>query len=986
MFGEKCDMSISESGSKLYKESKRIINDAKENGQLVLFVGAGASADSGMPLWSKAIEKIAEKMPLTDKQNDPLKIPQYYFNTRGKKEYTQLMRDIFRYGDNLIPTELHKKILQFETATIITTNYDHLIERAAEANGEFMRVISKDIDMPYRKARRELIKMHGDFENDNFVLKEDDYLNYSHNFKLIETYIKSIIGSKVVLFMGYSLNDPDVKHIISWVKDILKDDFQRAYLILTRVSANNIEREYFKNLGINLIYGTELVKEKESTHSEQLIDVLEYLLMKEQGNNLDMLYTELKPMEDLNYVYGKYIANAFRKQEINCSDDESILLVNGGEEVPHNALGEAIWKVLQNEECDKAFEREKINSIIRICEKSRFSEVIRINGKKRNREKLNNKRCRIEELIFKYDFDGLRNLLKENNENLSPEKPEIYMQQAFIYAFFYDYSRAYNALKLAAQAFYARKSYVWYFIAEFNRKYVGRIAVSSFGKYEMSSTKRKIVGDEIKALDLERIFQSIPNSGDDSYLFLQELKNFTVSSTLFYNIYADSLKTNEEATTKYTLFIGTAAYEKLRNKVRDFDRYETCNYIILDRFTENKSIFDLYIRTILSAINFSDMESEDDEDVCGNIKPESLTDFDLYIILRYMQQKEMKTLFKEFDIKKLPVSDEGAAYLQAICKSICNEDKYEKPSIYETDRFWVYLALLSHVEVTDDMVYCVFERLNRIKDMFEIRTYKNLINNFIVYICDETSVNNKSIYKLAKQLSEKLVQYIVADKSNVKFLANLLNNLIYFISRGDSQFDNRELIQSLIDEKQKLLLFNMYPFLDETSQKIIQDSFSIWIPEEGNAEEYVEYCRAVLSDIKLQNKEIESKILLWISTMEQEDRKDKFGGTFPCQYGYMDVLREMVNLFLEDKVCDVDLLKTITEKTSDEMSKWLLDMNTFDYEKFECSWLLQCSSKLLESIAENKIVCENIRSVYKKQYDTLADRQDITDKIVKYFM
>ena len=497
--------------------------------------------------------------------------------------------------------------------------------------------------------------------------------------------------------------------------------------------------------------------------------------------------------------------------------------------MPHNALGEAIWKVLQNEECDKAFEREKINSIIRICEKSRFSEVIRINGKKRNREKLNNKRCRIEELIFKYDFDGLRNLLKENNENLSPEKPEIYMQQAFIYAFFYDYSRAYNALKLAAQAFYARKSYVWYFIAEFNRKYVGRIAVSSFGKHEMSSTKRKIVEDEIKDLDLERIFQSIPNSGDDSYLFLQELKNLTVSSTLFYNIYADSLKTNEEATTKYTFFIGTAAYEKLRNKVRDFDRYETCNYIILDRFTENKSIFDLYIRTILSAINFSDMESEDDEDVCGNIKPESLTDFDLYIILRYMQQKETKTLFKEFDIKKLPVSDEGAEYLQAICKSICNEDKYEKPSIYETDRFWVYLALLSHVEVTDDMVYCVFERLNRIKDMFEIRTYKNLINNFIVYICDETSVNNKSIYKLVKQLSEKLVQYIVADKSNVKFLANLLNNLIYFISRGDSQFDNRELIQSLIDEKQKLLLFNMYPFLDETSQKIIQDSFSIWI-------------------------------------------------------------------------------------------------------------------------------------------------------------
>ena len=121
-------------------------------------------------------------------------------------------------------------------------------------------------------------------------------------------------------------------------------------------------------------------------------------------------------------------------------------------------------------------------------------------------------------------------------------------------------------------------------------------------------------------------------------------------------------------------------------------------------------------------------------------------------------------------------------------------------------------------------------------------------------------------------------------------------------------------------------------------------------------------------------------------SMEKEDNKDKSGVNIRSQYGYMDVLHEMITLFLENKVCDVDLLKTITERTSDEMSKWLLDMNTFDYEKFECSWLLQCSSKLLESIAENKIVCENIRSVYKKRYDTLADRQDITDKIVKYFM
>lgn len=101
-------MSLLQEGKIAYKETKRIIYDAMENEQLVLFVGAGVSVDSGMPLWRDAISKIAEKMQLTIDQNDYLKVPQYYYNSRGKKEYTQLMRDIFKYEDCLLPTDLHK--------------------------------------------------------------------------------------------------------------------------------------------------------------------------------------------------------------------------------------------------------------------------------------------------------------------------------------------------------------------------------------------------------------------------------------------------------------------------------------------------------------------------------------------------------------------------------------------------------------------------------------------------------------------------------------------------------------------------------------------------------------------------------------------------------------------------------------------------------------------------------------------------------------
>ena len=186
---------------KSYEETFRILKEAKNEKRLVLFVGAGASFDSGMPLWSDAIDTISKALGLPKGTDDVLKIPQYYFNSRAKKEYNELMRKIFKYGEELNTTDLHKAIIGLGTHTIITTNYDHLIEKAAKENGEVMQVISQDIDLPYLRSGRQLIKIHGDFEHDNFVLKEDDYLQYSSNFKLIETYIKSIIGSSTVYWL-----------------------------------------------------------------------------------------------------------------------------------------------------------------------------------------------------------------------------------------------------------------------------------------------------------------------------------------------------------------------------------------------------------------------------------------------------------------------------------------------------------------------------------------------------------------------------------------------------------------------------------------------------------------------------------------------------------------------------------------------------------------------------------------------------------------
>lgn len=215
--------------------------------------------------------------------------------------------------------------------------------------------------------------MHGDFEHDNFVLKEDDYLQYSFNFQLIETYIKTLIGVKTVLFIGYSLSDPDIKQIISWVKQTVGQDFQRAYIILTNTERNEVERQYFKNLGINIIYSSELIEDwKGQTHTTQLIAVLEYLLDREEDTKLNELLKQLKPLNEFNYVYGGYIRTVLRKNNIWSGESDSLNLTTWTHDEQTEELIKQINKFMETGDYTDEEQKNKLQLLKGILEKSVF--------------------------------------------------------------------------------------------------------------------------------------------------------------------------------------------------------------------------------------------------------------------------------------------------------------------------------------------------------------------------------------------------------------------------------------------------------------------------------------------------------------------------------------------------------------------------------------------------------------------------------------
>lgn len=365
-----------------------------------------------------------------------------------------------------------------------------------------------------------------------------------------------MIGSKAVLFVGYLLNDPDVKQILTWVKEVLQDDFQRAYLVLSKTSKNEVERDYFKNLGVNIIYTSELVDDWESkSHTDQLVEFFDYLLEDDKGKILDQIYDELKPLHDLNYVYGKYVRNALRDINISCENYEIDLSKH--DEYSENDEREKfkllLWTYLESGIIPEGYavdgaDLNKLEVIRKVLRKSCFISARRkIDRRYFGTELHNDITNRFDELIFMFDYQKLNDLKNNIAIRLSAEFPELFMQQAYICALLNDYFTPYNCLKNAAKLFYKNKNYTWYFLAELNRKFVGKVCTNHFVESSRTDEERNQLEIELKAIDIERILDTIPDLGHNHNEFLRELSDFKILYTLFYDVFSDSIKVNEQA-------------------------------------------------------------------------------------------------------------------------------------------------------------------------------------------------------------------------------------------------------------------------------------------------------------------------------------------------------------------------------------------------------------------------------------------------------
>ena len=122
-----------------------------------------------------------------------------------------------------IEIEKLKKLTRSNLSGIITTNYDNFFERICDDYKVF--VGQDELVFSQIQGIAEIYKIHGTVDAPNsIVINHDDYSCFKEKGKYLAAKLMTIFMEYPMIFMGYSLSDPDILSILEDIVVCLPDD------------------------------------------------------------------------------------------------------------------------------------------------------------------------------------------------------------------------------------------------------------------------------------------------------------------------------------------------------------------------------------------------------------------------------------------------------------------------------------------------------------------------------------------------------------------------------------------------------------------------------------------------------------------------------------------------------------------------------------------------------------------------------------------
>lgn len=261
----------------------------------IAFVGAGVSVEAGYPSWSKLLDDLHEKVVELQSKVSPRELEQIrriddllwraqeYRRLLDETAFNSLMWEFFRpRATPKAPTAT--ALAQCPFRHYLTTNYDPLLETACTSAKQGLKVLdwtqAPEIQQFLRTAHLaapHFIYLHGRYNlPQSIVLSERDYVRRYASSDDTSRKLFTLFATQRLVFVGFSLNDPDLAFILRSVNAAFNAVDPQHYL-LAPLGENEDEgvhrRKFCGKHGVNPVFFTPGATERYGA----LPQVLDYL-------------------------------------------------------------------------------------------------------------------------------------------------------------------------------------------------------------------------------------------------------------------------------------------------------------------------------------------------------------------------------------------------------------------------------------------------------------------------------------------------------------------------------------------------------------------------------------------------------------------------------------------------------------------------------------------------------------------------------------
>ncbi len=223
-----------------------------------LFIGSGISTWSGLPNWERLLSLLIDRCRALGGRtsNAETALSEQKLTLAAdficeQMTASEIARELrpHLHAPNVRPSSIHKAIAALGVNRFVTTNYDPLLERQMTQQADtrtYLTVTNRNLaelaDIQKASADNFIFKIHGDIADaESIVLSDTQYRAiFEDSDNPTRQALETIFLSRPILFLGYSLRDPDLQFILRTLHGRYRGNGGFLWAVMPDLSAEEI--------------------------------------------------------------------------------------------------------------------------------------------------------------------------------------------------------------------------------------------------------------------------------------------------------------------------------------------------------------------------------------------------------------------------------------------------------------------------------------------------------------------------------------------------------------------------------------------------------------------------------------------------------------------------------------------------------------------------------------------------------------------------